>query len=227
MVIPIQDELPTLIRMLREPAGDDPRFASLEAIKANRQAFVEKVHSTWKYLHGRSLDEIMAIEKILTSEQRSKLPRDFVWYLDRTIALWRRVNDAIVWELVGRQDHVIRVVCHRKHRVRLTDANPIALRRFLDDINSDPQTIAIWSDATSCVDVGDVVCRSFSDKPSGFFEVKEGAMNDKIFDLLEMEDGEEEIMNAIRAFADKNGPKAVKQLDPSSKGRDTTDSWTS
>jgi hypothetical protein len=210
---PIQDELPSIIRMLREPAGDDPRFASLETIDANRQAFTEKVHSTWKYIHGRSLDEILAIEKILASEQHKKLPEDFVWYLERTIALWRRVNDAIVWTLVREQDHVIRTVCHRKDRVRLTEANPIALRRFLDNINADPQTIAIWSDATSCVDVGDIVCRSFSDKPNGFFEVKEGAMNDKIFELMRVKGTPEEVVKEIVTFADKHGAKAMKQLE--------------
>ncbi len=210
---PIQDELPNLIRMLREPAGDDPRFASLEAIEANRQAFTEKVHATWKYLHGRSLDEILAIEEILSSGRREKLPKDFVWYLERTTALWRRINDAIVWALVRHQDHVIRTVCHRKDRVRLTDANPTALRRFLDQINEDPLTIAIWSDATSCVDVGDVLCRSFSGKLDGFFEVKEGTMNDRILELMRVKGSPEEISKEIVAFADKYGPKAMKQLD--------------
>lgn len=213
MPVPIQDELPKLIRMLREPAGDDPRFASLETIEANRHAFTEKVHSTWKYLHGRSLDEILGIEKVLSSERRKKLPRDFVWYLERTIAIWRRINDAIVWGILGGQDHVIRTVCHRKHRPRLTDANPIALRRFLDNFNSDPQCIAIWSDATTCIDVGDVVCRSFSGTLNGFVEVKEGAMNDRIFELLEVKGEPEQILKEIVAFADKHGPRAVKQLE--------------
>ncbi len=212
-MVPIQIELPKLIRMLREPAGDDPRFVSLEAIEANRQAFNEKVHTTWKYLHGRSLDEILAVETILSSDRRTKLPKDFIWYLERTMAIWRRINDAIVWMLVRGQDHVIRTVCHRKNRPRLTDANPIALRRFLDNINSDPQTIAIWSDATSCVDVGDVVCRSFSDKPNGFIEVKEGTMNDRILELMEVKATSDVIVNEIMAFADEHGPKAMKQLE--------------
>jgi hypothetical protein len=211
----IQDELPRLIRMLREPAGDDPRFASLEAIELNRQAFTEKIHATWKYLHGRSLDEILAIEEILSprSDRRKKLPKDFVWYLERTTTLWRRINDAIVWALVRNQDHVIRTVCHRKDRVRLTDANPTALRRFLAQINEDPLTIAIWSDATSCVDIGDVLCRSFSGKPDGFFEVKEGTMNDRILELMRVKGAPEEISKEIINFAEKYGPKAMKQLD--------------
>jgi hypothetical protein len=213
MVVSIQDELPELIRMLRQPAGDDPRFASFQAIEANRKAFTEKVHSTWKYLHSRSLDEILAIERILSRDRQNKLPKHFIWYLERTIALWRRINDAIVWMLVRGQDHVIRTVCHRKNRVRLTDANPTALRKLLDSLNVDPLTIAIWSDATCCVDVGDIVYQSFSDKVSGFFEVKEGTMNDKIFELMEAKGTREEIVKGIMAFADDHGPKAMKQLE--------------
>jgi hypothetical protein len=212
-MIPIQDELPKLIRMLREPAGDDPRFVSSSAIAANRKAFREKAHSTWKYLHNRSLDEILELEQILFPDQRKKLPADFVWYLERTIAIWRRINDAIVWILLRERDHVIRAVCHRKPRPRLTDANPAALRRLLNNLNADPQTIAVWSDATSCIDVGDVVCRSFSGKPNGFFEVKEGSMNDKIFDLIAVKGTTEEIVEEIAAFANEHGPKAIKQLE--------------
>jgi hypothetical protein len=211
--IPLDRELPTIIRTLRKPAGDDPRFASFGQINENFQAFAEAVHSTWKQLHNRSLDDILTIEKILASVRRDKVPEAFVWYLERTIALWRRINDAIVWSLVREQDHVIRTVCHRKDRLRLTDANPTAIRNLLDQINADPQSIAIWSDATSCVDVGDVVCRSFSGGLNGFFEAKSGTMNDKIFELLEVKGGVEDKISAISDFADKYGPKAVKQLE--------------
>jgi hypothetical protein len=210
--VPIQDELPTLIRMLRKPAGDDPRFASLKEINANFPAFTQAVHSTWKYLHGRSLDEILKIEEIISSAPRTKLPKGFGWYLERTTKLWRRINDAIVWSLVREHDHVIRTVCHRKGRPRLTDANPVAIRKLLVNINADPQSIAIWSDATSCVDVGDVVCRSFSGGLNGFLEVKAGTMNDRIIELMEVKGASEDIMAAITDFADKYGPKAVKQF---------------
>jgi hypothetical protein len=209
----IQDQLPAIIRMLRKPAGDDPQFSSLEAIAAKRPAFTEKVHSTWKQLHIRSLDEILTVEKVLSSFSGKKLPPGFEWYLRRTIDLWRRINDAIVWALVGQRDHVIRTVCHRKDRPRLTDANPVAIRKFLDKVNADPQSIAIWSDATSCVDLGDVLCRSFSCGLNGFLEVKSGLVNDKIFDLMDVKGTQEEIVKAIANFADEHGPKAVKQLE--------------
>ncbi len=210
--IPIQDELPTLVRLLRRPAGNDPRFRSAELIRENRSAFIEKVHATWKDLHKRSLNEILQIERILTAEGRRQLPRGFVWYLDRTVLLWRRINDALVWMLVRQQDHVIRTICHRKDRPRLSEANPVPMLKFLERVNADPLTIVIWSDATTCVDVGDIVCRSFSGGLNGFMEVKEGVINDRILDLMAVEGTPEEAAARIGAFAEEHGSKAVKQL---------------
>ena len=211
--IPIQDELPVIIRALRQPAGDDPRFQSMEMIRQNRAEFLKRVHTTWKRIHMRSLEEILQIEAILTPDQRKQLPKDFVWFLDRTALLWRRINDALVWLLVGQQDHVIRTVCHRKDRLRLSEANSGPMLKFLESVNAEPQTIVIWSDATTCVDVGDIVCRSFSGSLNGFIEVKEGVINKKILDLMNTKGTPEEITSRIADFAEQYGPKAMKQLD--------------
>jgi hypothetical protein len=63
------------------------------------------------------------------------------------------------------------------------------------------------------VDLGDVLCRSFSGGLNGFLEVKSGLVNDKIFDLMDAKGTQEEIVKAIANFADEYGPKAVKQLE--------------
>ncbi|MGA2572442.1 MAG: hypothetical protein ABSF23_18190 [Terracidiphilus sp.] len=60
--IPIQDELPVIIRALRQPAGYDPHFQSMELIRQNRAEFLKRVHATWKQIHKRSLEEILQIE---------------------------------------------------------------------------------------------------------------------------------------------------------------------
>ena len=210
--MPIQDELPVIIRALRQPAGDDPRFQSMELIRQNRAEFLKRVHTTWKRIHKRSLAEILQIEAILAPDHRNHLPNDFVWFLERTALLWRRINDALVWLLVGQQDHVIRTVCHRKDRLRLSEANSGPMLKFLESVNADPQTIVIWSDATTCVDVGDIVCKSFSGL-NGFIEVKEGVINEKILDLMNTKRTPEEVTSRIADFAEQYGPKAMKQLD--------------
>jgi hypothetical protein len=211
--IPLQDELPAIIESLRNPAGDDPRFATLEAIAANRPTFTEKAHATWKTLHNRSLDEILTLEGLLSLAKTKKFPAAMVWYFRRCLTVWRRVNDAILWILIGHRDHIVRTVCHRKDRPQLASANPDAIRGLLNRLNSDPMTISIWSDATTCVDVGDIFCRSHSGKPSGFFEVKGGVMNDRILDLMQAKGTPDEIVTQIETFAATYGEKAVKQLE--------------
>jgi hypothetical protein len=67
----------------------------LTLIRQNRAEFLKRVHATWKQIHKRSLEEILQIEAILTPDHRRQLPKDFVWFLDRTALLWRRVNDAL------------------------------------------------------------------------------------------------------------------------------------
>jgi len=161
----------------------------------------------------RSLEEILQIEALLTPNNRKELPKGLVWFLDRSTQLWRRINDALVWLVIGQQSNVIRTVCHRKDRVRLSQANPGPMLKFLENVNADPETIVIWSDATTCVDVGDIVCRSYSGPLNGFIEVKEGVINEKIHDLMYTKGAPGEVVSRILDFAEDYGPKAMKQLD--------------
>lgn len=212
-VVPLQDELPSLIESLRVPAGSDPRFATMESIAANYEAFQAITHEVWKEIHNRSIDAIMTMEGILSPERRKAMPPAMVFYFERCIQIWRRMNDALIWVLLGYKDHVIRTVCHRKERPLLASANPGPMRKLLENLNTDPQSIAVWTDATTCVDVGDIFCRAPSGKPNGFLEVKEGAMNDKIFELLRAKGSPAEVAVQIDAFVQENGPKALKQLE--------------
>lgn len=210
----IQDELPSVIRRLRQPAGTDPRFATIESIATHRLEFVPRVHETWKQLHYRALDELLSIEKALRSPRGGRFPREFVQFLHYVMGVWRRVNDAIAWSMLG-QAHVVRRFCHRKRRLVLLEANPRSIRRILDDLNADPLTVAIWNDATSCLDVGDVTSRSWSGKHNGILilEVKEGSVNNKISDLLYSDGDLESKVAQIEAFAATHGQSGMKQLE--------------
>jgi hypothetical protein len=208
----IQDELPEIIRMLRQPAGTDPRFSSFEAIREHRKDFISATHATWKRIHERALDEILRIEAITASPAAKAFPKDFSWFLNYNAALWRRVNDALVWSILGHQDHHIRTLCHRKPRPQLREANPAALRRLLVQVNQDPLSCALWLDATSCVDVGDVIVRSWSGGPNGIFEVKEGKVNERILDLMTSPAETETKLQQIEDFADAFGDKGMAQL---------------
>jgi hypothetical protein len=211
-VPPIQEEIIAITRDLRRPAGDDPRFASLESMEANRDAFITHVHDTWKRLHVRSIEEILKIESIVRSPSAEKYPEGFSGLLKYVALIWRRVNDAIVWNMYNMEGHYIRRLSLRKPRPLLTESNAKAIFPFLNEINSDPLTIALWSDATCCVDVGDIVTRSFSGKPTGIIEVKSGKVNQAIMDVIHSEDDDADRHKALETLAATYGVAAIKQL---------------
>lgn len=208
----IQEEIASIILELRQPAGDDPRFSSLESITSNRSEFLPRVHATWKRLHSRSLQEIMKIELILKSPISKRYPQDFADFLRYVALIWRRINDAIVWSLFGMEGHYIRRLCLRKQRPTLLEANPKAIMPLLEELNADPLTFALWSDATSCVDIGDIISRSFSGKPNGILEVKSGTVNQAISNLIHSKEENAVSLKAFDGLAAAHGRDAIKQM---------------
>ena len=182
-------------------------------MRRHRTDFLSHVHDTWKRLHERAIDEILKIEAILRSPDSSKFPPGFVSFLRYSMAIWRRANDALAWSVLGFEGHHVRRLCHRRDRPVLSHANPASIRRLLDQLNGDRLTFALWADATSCVDVGDVISRSFSGGPTGILEVKEGPVNDTILELISSPGDVEAKVQQIETFARFYGEKGISQLD--------------
>jgi hypothetical protein len=64
------------------------------------------------------------------------------------------------------------------------------------------------------VDIGDLVCNSASDGPSGIIEVKEGKVNSAIIETLNSRPRDvDEALARLDALAEKYGNKAIKQLE--------------
>lgn len=209
----LREELPQIIGQLRQPTGDDSRFATIEGMRSHRTEFLSRVHDTWKHLHAHAIDELLKTEAILRSPDSPKLPPGFAAFLRYSMAIWHRINDALVWSVFGFEGHRVRRLCHRRDRPLLSYANPASIRRFLDQLNSDRLTFALWTDSTSCVDVGDVISRSFSGGPTGIFEVKEGSVNNTILDLIFSTGDLEAKVRQIETFARRHGDKGITHLE--------------
>jgi hypothetical protein len=95
--------------------------------------------------------------------------------------IWRRVNDAIAWVMVA-HPHQVRRLCAYRPRPTLIKSNPAAAAAVLDKINDDPMSMALWNDATTCIDVGDITVRRDRAELE-FIELKEGKVNEAIFEL--------------------------------------------
>lgn len=169
---------------LRKPAGDSPLYASREAILENLETFIPRVHDTWKKLHSKAIEEILVFDYAFLEDKKNPIKgpfREFAHYIRQ---LWRKINDSIVWLAAREQRHFIKRLCLYRRRGLLTECNPDSVLEQLGRMNADPFTIAIWNDATSCIDIGDISSFRFADGPWHFTEVKGGTVNEKVAGLM-------------------------------------------
>jgi hypothetical protein len=200
-----------VIERIRRPASD-PAFSTMEGIASNRERFITDVHSCWKELQRHAINEILVGEDIVRRKNELRLPPDFFWFSGYVSQIWRRVLDSIVWWQFGLEGYVVRRLCAREPQRQLSECNPKAIIRLLDDFNRDPLHFALWADATTCVDVTDLLYWRW---PEGcaFVEVKEGTVNHTISGLLKLSPDAPEFGDALDAFAQRYKKKGMKQLE--------------
>ena len=208
----MEQEIETVAHALKRPAGDSELFATPATLLSNHAAFVRACHETWKKSHSTALEWLQFHEGFLLREKTHPLGPSVKNFGEYNLAVWRRVNDAIVWSLFGMRRDKVKRLCLYKRRNLLAESNPRTALAMLEELNADPMAIAIWNDATSCVDIGDMLYIKNGLKPfPEFLELKEGAVNRAIVEFLET--NEESRDAASRAFEDRFGPKGAKQLD--------------
>jgi hypothetical protein len=206
---PIETSIDQVIRDLKTPAGESVEFSSLESIQANRASFVERCHSTWKRLHNESIERLFFFEGFLLREKTNPMGSAAKEYANYNQAVIRKINDSIVWSVFGMQRHVIKRFCLYKARPALLESNPGDVYAALRAFNALPMSLAIWNDATSCVDIGDVTYVEDGTQPNPeFIELKSGEVNAEIAELLSLQ-GEEHSLK-FEEFKRKRGQAGVK-----------------
>lgn len=204
----MENEIVQIARELRKPAGDAERFSTNGPIRQNRKEFVIRCHDTWKGVHEKAVYKIFTFDAFLQREKSHPTIPMVKEYGEYNRAVWRKVNDAIIWSVFRMQRHIVKRLCLYRRRSFLSDSNDMHAMTTIKVLNTDPLSLAIWNDATSCVDIGDVTYIKDGLAPAPLYiELKEGTVNDAIIELLKNDSAE-----AREVFAKKYGPKAVKQL---------------
>jgi hypothetical protein len=191
MLPPIETVIRQVIRDLKKPAGESADFSSFDHIRKNRKAFVERCHETWKRLHHESLQRLFFFEGWLGREKTHPMGIAAEEYAEYHQAVIRRINDSIVWSVFGLRRHVVKRLCLYKKRPALLESNPDSVYTILRALNTRPMSLALWNDATSSVDIGDLTFVEDGMLPiPEFIELKSGEVNAEIAELLAL-DGEE------------------------------------
>ncbi len=176
--------LKEIIDIVQKPAGE---AFTMKPSLINMDSFIEAFHGGLKRLHYSLIDEIIIYEKIKEEliKDRAKDPKNIQLLLGiKTIKgmllVWRKANDAIAWIITGLDKNTIKRLSHNNTRANLRDQNPGHVIEVLHALNSSPFNLAIWNDATSCVDVGDITLIEKKENRLTFIELKEGKINEAI-----------------------------------------------
>lgn len=207
-----EEEIAAIAERLWKPAGVAAEFQTAESIIANHTAFVRACHTTWKDIHSRSIQRLLFFEGWLNREKTSPMGPEAKRFGEYGRAVWRRVNDAIVWTVMGMERHRVKRLCLYRAPSNLLECNPESAMATLADLNNDPLALALWNDATSCVDIGDVTLIRDGRRPHPeFIELKEGAVNEQIIKTLAA--GPEARQAAEADLRERHGDKAMRQLE--------------
>lgn len=197
---------------MARPAGRKPEFESLEAIAGHREAFVLACHETWRVWHERAIEQILVFDQFLRLNKTKPVGPGGAEFGHHICALWRKVNDSIVWTLFGADRWVVKRLCLYRPRTYLAENNPASVLKVLASLNANPMSFAIWNDATSVVDMGDITYVEDGMRPEpSFIELKEGEVNAEILELLELRGQEFEAR--FQAFAQSRRKKGIKQFE--------------
>jgi len=201
-----------ITKKLRLPAGNSKMFSTKENILKNYDKFIINVHNTWKDIHYQALEEIINTDIFLNSKYYTNLNKKIIWKMDYFRQVWRRVNDAIIWGIFGKR-YIIKRLCLYRKRPPLIGGNIKSEIEVLDKLNSDPHNIAVLNDATFCVDIGDIILSNRKKNILQPIEIKEGKVNEIIFDLLTSDAKNIELEGEYEHFPNTYGEKGAKQIE--------------
>jgi len=210
----LQKVIESAVAILREPAGK--KYRSMEDIRRNRDPFVKDFHSGLFLLHIMTIHAIIDAEdkmrthKSLTRREAMAVQKGWT----RIRQLFRCINDAIAWTALQalRQEPslFIRRTCRKQPRGNLRDQNHELVIKTMQHFFAGGEILPIWNDATRCLDISDITL--FSPHGISFIELKEGKVNDHIFDMME-KTNPDEILTELDAFFEKYGQKGMGQID--------------
>lgn len=176
--------------------GDEAELARLEQ-EGDMTAGYEACVSRWKTAHKHialsivvKLDDVKQLEakKKEHHRQRQKTLKDeciaSIELIKLEIRVLRRTADALIWGMLGNEASSVRRLPIKSELDNISKENIIVSLIAADELNKDPHQLAVVSDMSTFVHVGDLVTVSLQD---GFqlVEVKTGAKNMELYEAAE------------------------------------------
>jgi len=203
----------TIISFSKELQSSIKKIRSLSSKHIKSLPQLDKIFSPLKRWHIKSIEEILMYDSMKKADQKKPIGegifREWVLYMQN---LWRLVNDSIVWLICNDQRHILKQLCLHRERGPLSEANFESVYVTLELLNSDPYSIAVWNDATSFVDIGDITYLNKRVNNISFIELKGGDVNAEIISMMKVKD-DSKFNKRYNIFVQKYGNKGIKHFD--------------
>lgn len=168
---------------------------SLKSDHKIREKFYCLAHQGMRDAQNFILDQVTSTEHLTVSQE----------------ILFRGIADSIAWQLLGNQ------LCHARRLYKghnnpdLKNSNLGSVISVAHDLTEKyPNSIALISDLTSFIQVGDVFFNDLN-KGMSIIEVKEGRENKRISEFLEFY-SESKCDRALHYFINESSPHSIKQM---------------
>jgi len=208
----LRESFAAAVTHLRSPAG--PKYKSLEDIRRNQNQFGREFHKGLFKFHVQMIMQILLVEEKLkalpsaqTHEQRTTRRA-----LEHLRQIFRTFNDCIAWTIfLPEPSFTINRLCRHRPRGHLRDQNPDSVLKFIAELSNTGETLAIWNDATRCIDLHDVSAISLESRTLIFYEVKQGVVNEEIVRIADSRD-EKEIQKRLDELFAARGASGIQQF---------------
>ena len=192
--------------------------------KEDIKAYIEKVWEGWKWAQACIAEDLAYIHLKRTLLQglrkgaRKKHDKSLAVPLSIAIknlnhqeAILRMIANSMVWTMFRMERWKVRWLWTAQPGVPIASVSPDTLA-FVDQVNDSPYSVALMTDITSLVGVGDVLVVDWDhDGRPEIVELKSGATNERIVSLVEKHQADIEKVPAHEF--EEIGPRARKQFE--------------
>jgi hypothetical protein len=155
--------------------------------------FIQACHVGFAKAQDLILTELLSIEddkRFLKEQKRRDKTRLLEELFDYYYLVFRKLADAIAWQLIGMSDFMARRLHVSHEQPHLSSSNYGSVKTYVDDFNRQhPLGFALMTDLTSFVRMGDVLQLQEGTEGRGtlhFIELKEGAVNAEMLETVDL-----------------------------------------
>jgi hypothetical protein len=201
------------VNQLRSPAG--LKYKTVEDIQKSKHEFGKDFYKGLFGFHVEMIASILLVEdklkalcgQLTPEQQIARLGFEHLRQISRTF------NDCIAWTIFSPEpSFAINRLCRHRPRGYLGDQNPESVLKVISKLSRSGENLAIWNDATRCIDLHDVTAIALDSRAITFYEVKEGSVNEEILQLAHASN-ESEVQSGIEDLFARRGVTGIRQLE--------------